>query len=376
MSKYIFCFILAAALLFISVFPTLSTDFKVIKNPKPNIIETEKQYVQLEKIKTIDANLENGINIFKPFSISLSNDPDNVYIYDKLQAKIFIMDPELNMVKGTFGGEGFGPGELGDKGKYGLIFIQMGRNGKLYAYSLLMRKIIVYDLNGKFIKDINNVEKGFWEPLVDVSGNIYDLTVEDRVIKAHNQENVSLFTLTQMEDNFDFLFSTPDPRRVRKSSMQPERWFFTALTVKSRFLLYFSSSSTMAIIENNKISKQFRLWPKDVIQWHLVKLAAAKKRMESEKQYYDIFIPLFSSLFVDESDDRTFFLQTRRYDDSMTQCLYQFNDNGQLVKVLYVKPGNIPGEEPPIIDFKAKKNNRFYAVAEDKLILYRDPSEN
>ena len=71
----------------------LCSDFKVIKNPKPNIIETEKQYVQLEKIKTIDANLENGINIFKPFSISLSNDPDNVYIYDKIQSLslIFIL---------------------------------------------------------------------------------------------------------------------------------------------------------------------------------------------------------------------------------------------------------------------------------------------
>ena len=79
-----------------------------------------------------------------------------------------------------------------------------------------------------------------------------------------------------------------------------------------------------------------------------------------------------TDLFVDEGNDRFFFLQLPGSENAVNECLYQFNDNGQLVKVLYVKLKKIPGEEPSPIYFKAKKNDKYYAIEEDKMVLYKD----
>jgi hypothetical protein len=355
-------------LFLILVFPVLSADFKAIRDPKPNIIETEKHYVQLEKVKTIDADPGNEMHLYRPLSITVSKDSDDVYIYDNLQAKIFIMDSELNVVKKSFGGEGSGPGELGGTGKRNLVFIQMGRDGKLYAYSPMMRKVLIYDQNGKFIRDIKKIDKGNWKPMADASGNLYNLTVTDKVIYAYNEKKVTLFSLREMEDYFDYLFSTPDSLYLRLVSLSLGDELFTALTIKSRFLLYFPSSSTMVIVENSKNSKNLRLWPKEAMNDYKSKRDEVKNRLERGQKSYNAYLPLFSHLFVDGSDDEVFYLELSKFDKTGNNSLYQFNDKGQLMKIRFVKPDN----EPLFIHFKAKKNDRFYVVEDDKLTMYKE----
>jgi hypothetical protein len=378
------CYSMVAAvpvLFLILVFPVLSADFKAIKDPKPNIIETEKHYVQLEKVKTIDADLGNEMYLFRPFSITVSKDSDDVYIYDNLQAKIFIMDSELKTVKRSFGGKGDGPGELGGTGKRNLVFIQMGRDGRLCAYSLMMRKVLIYDQNGKFIRDIKNIDEGNWKPLADASGNLCILNVKDKMIDGLNEKKVTLFTITRKDEYFDFLLSRPDSLHLKMLSMDMDEAIMSALTVKSRLLVYFPSSATMMVVDKNKISKQFRLWPKEALALYQKNLTDFKrksqitKKEKARKKQTEPYLPLFSNLFVDESDDNVFYLELAVIEKSGTHRLYQFNDNGQLLKVFHVKPEDTPGEEPPFIHFKAKKNDRFYTIEEDRVILYRDVSK-
>jgi hypothetical protein len=82
----------------------------------------------------------------------------------------------------------------------------------------------------------------------------------------------------------------------------------------------------------------------------------------------DVYLPMFSNLLVDEDNDDVFFLQFGRNKTKGIHTLYQFNVNGELMKVLYVKHE----KNSPFIRFKLKKNNRFYAIERDKLIMYKE----
>ena len=201
----------------------------------------------------------------------------------------------------SFGGKGVGPGELGGTGKGNQVFIQKGRNGKLYAYcnSPIVRKVIVFDHKGKYIREIKNLPSILREPLVDASGNLYIMVVKDGIINVQNEYRDILFTLTGQEEHFDYLFSKPGPFYLQMLSVNLEDSLLAALTIKSRLLLYFKPSSSMVIVENNKILKQFHLWPKNAFSSYLTKLADLKKKMETKKRY-EVHLPLFRNLFVED----------------------------------------------------------------------------
>jgi hypothetical protein len=77
---------------------------------------------------------------------------------------------------------------------------------------------------------------------------------------------------------------------------------------------------------------------------------------------------MFSNLFVDEGNDHVFFLQFGRDEKKGINALYQFNDSGQLMKVLFVKFN----EKSPRARFKLKKDDRFYAIERDKIAVYKE----
>ena len=348
--------------LLLSHFTVFSSDFSAIENPKPNIVEKEKQYVQLKKIKIIDADLGNSLYIFKPSSIAGCSNTTDVFIYDILQAKIYKVDSELEVVKTSFGNKGVGPGEFGGTGKGYPVFIQMGRDGKLYANCSRMRKIIIFDQDGKFIREFKHMSTTMSNPLVDSSGNLHMMNVKDKIINVYNEKKSPLFTLSNQEDNFNYLFSKPGPFYLRMASQYLESELLTALTIKSRYLLYFPSSSIMVILQNKKVLRQMRLWPQEALKFHKMRLGEVKEKSKNA------YLPLFSNLFVDEDNDDVFFLQFGRDKTKGINTLYQFNVNGELMKVLYVTFN----EGSAFTRFKLKKNNRFYAIEGDKLAMYKE----
>ena len=56
-----------------------SSDIKIIKNPKPNMVESN--YVQLKKIKTVSADLGRDEFLFNPVSITIDSNC-NLFVYD------------------------------------------------------------------------------------------------------------------------------------------------------------------------------------------------------------------------------------------------------------------------------------------------------
>lgn len=338
--------------------PAVSEGFKAIKSPGPNLKET--QYVQLQKIKTRDPDLGNGEYLFQPFSITVDN--EGVYVYDILQAKIFKFDANIETVIKSFGQKGpGGPGDFRGTGKNYPVFIQMGRDGKLYAHELQTRKIIIFNKNGRYLGEFNNTFINMKNPLVDSAGNLHFITVKNKIISICNQKNFPMFTLDDQKDSFDYLFSTPSPMYLKVVSKNPARVLISALTIDSTFLLYFPSSSTIVLLRNNKIKKQITLWPQDALNSYQGKL---KKLLNEEK---DRFIWLFTRLFVDEDNGDMFYLQYGKNEDKGINALYQFNLNGNLEKVFYTKYK----ESESFTRILAKRNNIFYGIKGDKLIIYK-----
>lgn len=346
--------------------PVLAADFGPIKDPKPNIIETEKHYVKLERVKILSEDLGNGAYLLQPISLTVSNTTTDVFVYDVLQARIFKLDAQLEKVKASFGGKGEGPGEFFGEGRSYRVIIQIGRDGKLYAHDLNRAKIIVFDQDGKYIRDIKNLDGAAQKPLVDSSGNLINFTVMDNMITAYDEKKTSLFSFPCRDDYFKFLYSTPEAYSLQITQFHKEAELIeSVLTLRSRYLLFFTPSATMVIIDGTKVSKQFQLWPREPLS--VYKAMISMKNTRDKKGF--TCLPLYYEPFVDEDNDDVFYLQCAgRHKGQHIFALYQFDDNGRLMKILYLGAN----EGSPVITFKTKKDGRYYAIEGDQLALYKE----
>ena len=88
-----------------------------------------------------------------------------------------------------------------------------------------------------------------------------------------------------------------------------------------------------------------------------------------------MYLSLFSNLFVDANEEELFYLELNSFHSIDRKKLYQFNVNGQLMKIFYINSEKDPDGDFPSIHIKAKKGNRFYVIEDDKLILYKEASK-
>jgi sugar lactone lactonase YvrE len=350
--------LIIAAIMLVPSTALWTADFGVIKNPKPNA--KENRYIPLEKVKTVDADLGNGEYLFSPTSIAAGK--DGVFVYDILQAKIFKFDRNLDTVITSFGRKGRGPAEFGGTGKGYPVFIQMGRDGKLYANDVRMKKIIVFDTSGKYFGEIKNFASRLRNPLVDASGNLYVVSVKDKIINVLNQEKKALFTINNQERSFDYLFLKPGFTYLEIASKNLAGELFPAMMADSTFLLYFKSSARLIILKKNKITKEINLWPEDALSTYKKKL---EKVVAKGKNMY---ISMFFNLFTDEDNPRTFFLQFGSNERRGMNTLYQYDISGNLLNAYFVKFD----KSEPFTRFWAKWRDRIYAIEDDKLILYKE----
>lgn len=348
-SVLFFCLMLLSTNMF-------SVDFEAIKNPKPNMVE--KNYVALKKIKTIDADLGNGEYLFQPFS--LAADKDSIYVYDLLQAKIFKFDPDLRAVKKSFGRVGAGPGEYGGTGKSYPVFIQVGRDGKLYANDTRMGKIITFDLEGKYLGEFKNIKTNMKTPVVDAAGNLYIVNVKDNAIDVLNEKQSLLFSVANQKDSFNYLFSLPSSSYLTTATKNFARDLIISLGPDSTFFTYFPSSSTM-MMKSKKISK-IKIWPQEALECYKSSL---KELLEKEKDRYRFMFP---RVLFDEDNDEVFLLHFGINKKRGINALYQVTGNGELLKVLYIKVE----ASTPFTRFELKRHQMFYAIEDDKLIIYKE----
>lgn len=350
-SVLVFCLMMLSINMF-------SVDFEAIKNPKPNMVE--KNYVALKKIKTLGADLGNGEYLFQPFS--LTSDKDSIYVYDLLQAKIFKFDPGLKVVKKSFGKVGTRPGEFGGTGKSYPVFIQLGGDGKIYANDMRMKKIIIFDLDGKYFGEFKDIITNTKTPLVDAAGNLYIVNVKDNAIDVLNEKQSLFFSIANQKDSFNYLFSLPSSSYLTAATKNLARELIISLGPNSTFFTYFPSSATMMMMEKNKKISKIKIWPQEALEYYKGSL---KELLEKEKDRYRF---MFHKVVFDEDNSEVFFLQSGINIKKGINALYQVDGNGELLKVLYIKVE----ESSPFTHFELKRHQMFYAIEGDKLIIYKE----
>jgi hypothetical protein len=333
-----------------------SSDIKIIKNPKPNMVESN--YVQLKKIKTVSADLGRDEFLFNPVSITIDSNC-NLFVYDRMQAKIFKFNGNLELLK-SFGRKGQGPGEF--NGAYP-VFINIGRDGKLYANDISVKKIIVFNPMGEYVSEYKYKGVGVLKPIVDFDENCYFLSVADnRNVDIFSQKDLKLFTLDNVEESFNYLFAKPGVFYMEMESKIQTGGLLVDLTSDSKLLIYFPSSSIMYVLKERKIVKKMNIWPKEAFTSYKNEIIDLIK---GNKNYYK---SLFFELFVDEDDNNMFYLQFGENKQRGINALYKLSLNGELIKILYV-------ESPSFARFKLKKKNRFYALEDENILIYKEGKE-
>lgn len=340
----------------------------VIKDPKPT--HFEKRYVQLKKVNTLnnDFDIDNDNFIGNISSTAIDND-GNLFIFDKLQVKIFKFGKDLRFIK-KFGQEGQGPGEFAVH--FSSIEINTGYDNQLYVSDQMNRRLHVFDLNGKFIKDHKVEYPRVYKPVVSKSGNIYiPAEKNDGIIDVFNK-NMELITTLLDRSEFDrFIFRKPG--LIRKTPRTRPYYKKLLLSIYSNHLLYnvlpddrlfvlLINDPTLYIFEKFKLIKKIKILPQQVLENY--KRDYLKELLEDEDSFYDFV----RSFFVDKDDNRHFYLQFLKDRKKNWDVLYKFSLSGKLIEVLYAahKAGNI------YLDFLFKKNNVFYARDMENILLYKE----
>jgi hypothetical protein len=331
---------------------------KVIKNPKPNMIE--KKYVQLKKIRTMNPDLGNGEYLFKPFS--LTTDGENVYIYDNLQAKLIKLDKDLNFIK-SYGRRGLGPGDFSGTGKSYPVYIKFGRDGLLYAHDKRAMRISVFDKDLNYIQDHVRLPFANSAPVVDNKGNKYFFTVnQDTTTDIIDEKKSRITSLPDSPKYFAFLFSKPSINApARAVPFMLKQHVSMDITANSELLVYYKAFSAMVVVKEGKIIRTKSLWPRDAFNYY------KKDLYEIRKSNKNLFRQLFFKLFLDEDTPDAFYLQYGENRNRKINVVYKFNLKGDLLNVFYVDVKN----SESFSRFELKKHNHFYVVEDTNLTLYK-----
>ncbi|MCU0289785.1 MAG: hypothetical protein MUF15_25755 [Acidobacteria bacterium] len=264
-------------------------------------------------------------------------------------------------VKKSFGRIGYKPGEFGGSGKEYPVYIRIGGDGKLYAYDMKMMKVIIFDLDGKYLNEFNNIKTYMKAPIVDVAGNLCIVNVKDNVINFLNEKQSPLFAITNQNDCFNYLISLPSNSYLAVASRNLARDLIISMAPDSTFLIYFPTSSTMMMAKNNKI-KRVQIWPQEALACYEDIL---KELLSKDKDKYKYMFP---RILADDSNAEVFFLHFGMNKKKGINALYQVNSNGKLLKVLYT---NIKDSES-FLRFELKKCDLFYGIDGDKLLIYKE----
>ena len=190
---------------------------------------------------------------------------------------------------------GNGPGEFSGTERTYPIFINIGRDGKLYANDIRVKKVIVFDQIGEYVREYKYKGGGVLKPIVDSDGNCYFLSAEDnRVINVYNQKKSKLITLKNEKESFNYLFVKPGVVYMEMASKNPAGELLIDLTVNSKLLIYFPSSSIMYVLKDKKILKKMNIWPKEALNSYKTEL---NDLIKGNKNIYNLHSALKNGCF-------------------------------------------------------------------------------
>jgi hypothetical protein len=318
----------------------IASKIYVEKNPKPNMTE---KYVPLKLVKTIGPEITSDVLLYKPIDLTLDNE-GNLYVFDRLQHRIIKLDQSLKFVR-YIGRDGKGPGEF-TKNRFSPVFINVGLDNKLYCSDGAAFKILVFDLKGNYITDYRINRAMIHKPVVDKNGRLYLFSGDDQTLLAKDQLGETIFELPiRAKDIYSTLF-------VRQNVFQNyfDLFLSSSFLETGDLLLYFSSSSKVFNVIGDKISRNYRVLPKD-------RLNEYKQSVQKLGTKSKVVLPLFARIVPDGDNKGLYYLAGARSKEHNRSLLYQLSLDGKLQKTYYVERHGESGA----IWFMAKKNNMFYA---------------
>jgi hypothetical protein len=338
-----------------------------IENPKPT--HEEKNYVRLVKVMEISGNIDDEHFMVRPWSMVVDDD-GSIYAFDRLVRKIFKFDKEGRFVR-TFGSVGQGPGEYGGKGDQNLLYL--ATDGYLYLSSTLNTKIIKYDREGNHIVDFKvpstgharEYSRGPFVPLTDPKNNCYLLNYADcsiDVFHAQDREFKKLYSILGNKDyNRSIVLKVRDEDLFGWRSANFMNTFY-GLIGEDRVVVYLVNDSQVRIYKKDQLVRTFTIWPRKALVHYKKQITEMK---EKRRKGFRLIAHMFNEFFIDSDNPDYFYLSGRRREDEGERQfqIYQFNVEGKLLKVLHI---------PSPCKFWLKKNNRFYGVYKENILIFKE----
>lgn len=354
-SRILLTFAIAAINIVFSLSQLAAAEIRVIKDPKPTHVETDKLHKKLIKIGEIPEDFSDEHFLARPVSYTV-DDEGNIYVFDNKILKIFKFNQKCEFEK-TFSNEGQGPCEIAGLLSGGKRSLYYGDNGKLYFFDKLKRKALVFSKEGKCLDEIRfHIPMTRFSPVIDASGNIYTFApIESpHLIDLFDKNLNKIHSFLTKDDVKEFILKKPE-----KPSIAPGFEIIPGLNdivfdiiSSGKFIIYLVNPSRIFIFEKNKLKKSFYTRPKLALKNYQRVLAS-----NPGKQTHILFGTHF---LVDKDDSRFFYLSFIARENP----LYRFDIDGRLTHILYAEKEN----KRESIEFFAKRNGFFYGVNQAGII--------
>lgn len=342
-----------------------ASGFKVIENPQPTHVE--KHFVNLVKVREIPPDINDDTFMAKPLSLAVASD-GSFFVYDYLVRKIFKFTKDGDLVK-VFGDVGRGPGEFGKKPDQNWLYA--GNDDFVYLSSNVNRKIIKYDLNGKFIDEFvfrsQEYASGGFIPVASSNGEFYILNWREHTIdilskqKHHLVKSYSFLEGVDRDWSVLLDVSEQDMFLWRSGSMTSLLYDFGK---DDRLLVYLAKTSTLYEYDGKKLAKKYNIWPKQALQNYRLKIDERKKRSKGDSP---LIVQMFIKFFIDKDDPNHYYLTGNKIVGKKEFRTYRFSIGGDLDKVLI--------STSPVL-FHAKKNGYFYGFYKGSVVIYEEETQD
>jgi len=199
--------------------------------------------------------VEEEYNYFIKITSLCVDDGNDFYVADSGQYRIYKFNHRGKFLY-SFGSRGQGQGEF-----IGSIWIAAGNDGKLYIIDDGNRRLIVFSVSGRFIKQFPIISVSRDTPCVNSNGDIYLLSSSEmKIIDVFSKHMKLKKSLLEMKYHLDFPYVSP-PKKTFLRVKRPSIFNVKKLIIENDNLLIFFNNSHKTVICDNKnnILKTFKI---------------------------------------------------------------------------------------------------------------------
>ena len=311
----------------------------IVKNPKEPMYG--ENVFQLKEDLTIGEASGSKEQMFSEIRGLEADDGGRIYVLDTLEAHIKVFDKNGIYVK-TIGREGQGPGEIGAPRS---VFITS--QNEVVVPDMSNRRLVLFSLEGEFIKNISTAKTSLRSTRVDSEGNIIGIIL---IAEESWRHELNKF---DSDMNTTFTFATaPAPSPSRFNTFMPRlRW---ALTNNDQVVCGYPQNYEIDIFNINgeairKIMKDYE--PVEINREEMERLEQVSNTLNVFKLKYK---SAYQEVLVDDKGN-VFIMTWERETDKDGYYYDIFDSEGKYIAKIHLIT------TPQII-----KKNKLYTIEEDE----------